>query len=152
MPIGIDTRAYRRCLPHLVRRGAAYFVTFRTHFAFVLPDEAREIVLASCIYDHQSLHWLYCAVVMPDHVHLLLEPFDNVDLSTIMRRIKGASAHRVNSHLGRQGHLWRHECFDHIVRSGKLHAKADYICDNPVRRGLVASRDEYPWLWRNEET
>jgi REP element-mobilizing transposase RayT len=151
MPIGIDTRAYHRCLPHLVRSGATYFVTFRTHFAFVVPESAREIVLGSCIHDHQSLHWLYCAVVMPDHVHLLLEPFDNVELSTILRRIKGASAHLVNALLGRHGHLWRHESFDHIVRSGKLGEKTDYICDNPVRRGLVRSRHDYRWLWINPE-
>ena len=38
-----------------------------------------------------------------------------------------------------------------VLRSNdSLAEKADYICQNPVRAGLVKAEDEYPWLWRNK--
>jgi hypothetical protein len=27
-------------------------------------------------------------------------------------------------------------------------SKAEYVCQNPVRHGLVANENDYPWLWR----
>jgi hypothetical protein len=44
--------------------------------------------------------------------------------------------------------VWLDESFDHILRSGEtLTEKAEYIQDNPVRKGLVAQREDYPWVW-----
>jgi REP element-mobilizing transposase RayT len=91
---------------------------------------------------------------MPDHVHLLLTPRSDSDgntygLAQIMSGIKGSSAHRVNRALGRSGALWQAESFDRLVRSHEsVRSKAEYICANPARAGLVGKEDEYPWLWR----
>jgi REP element-mobilizing transposase RayT len=149
MSIGDDTYAWRRCLPHLFNTNKTYFVTFCTKDRLQLPEAAREIALASCIHGHESEYWLHCAVVMPDHVHLLMTPFPDVTLATILNGIKGSSSHRINALLGRRGKLWQRESFDHIVRSSeKLSEKADYICNNPVRAGLVTSIDDWPWLFR----
>ncbi len=71
-------------------------------------------------------------------------------LAEIMNGIKGASAHSINKTLGRRGHIWQREFFDHVLRSDEsAQAKAQYICENPVRKGLVKELDDYPWLWRN---
>ena len=44
--------------------------------------------------------------------------------------------------------MWQEESFDHVVRSNEsLENKIEYIRQNPVRRGLVKSPEEYPWLW-----
>jgi len=70
----------------------------------------------------------------------------DVALSKIMSRLEGASVHLIN-HTGR---LWQRESFDHILRSDeKLAEVREYICMNPVRAGLAATPDEYPWLWRS---
>lgn len=62
--------------------------------------------------------------------------------------IKGASAHKVNKALDRKGKLWQEESFDHVLRSSEsLDQKVEYVRQNPVRRGLVSSPGEYPWLW-----
>ena len=150
MPIGDDTFAYRGRLPHLVNQGKTYFVTFCARRGLELPPKAREITLGCCIHDHQALCWVDCCVVMPDHVHLLVTPHQDVLLSRLMERIKGASVHRINRLLGRSGRLWQRESFDHILRSDeKLENVRDYICTNPVRAGLATTPDEYPWLWRS---
>ncbi len=91
---------------------------------------------------------------MPDHVHLLLTPGadDNggvFGLAQIMNGIKGASAHAVNRAMTRKGRVWQEESFDTMLRTDEsIRQKADYICANPVRAGLVSYEDEYSWLWR----
>ena len=61
----------------------------------------------------------------------------------------GVSSHSVSKALRRAGPVWQKESFDHVLRSDEgLREKVDYICLNPVRKGLVRDADEYPWLWR----
>jgi REP element-mobilizing transposase RayT len=97
---------------------------------------------------------LHAAVVMPDHVHLVFTALQDDDgttysLEEIMSGIKGASAHSINRALGRKGHVWQDESMDHVARAAEsLRAKAEYICENPVRKGLVNDTGEYAWLWR----
>ena len=150
MPVGDDTFAYRRRLPHLSKENKTYFVTFCTCQRFFLIPTALDQVLASCVHDHPQQYWLHCAVVIPDHVHLILTPHART-LVKIIGSIKGASAYRVNRLIGRSGPLWQEESFDKIVRrSENLLKKAEYIAANPVRAGLVTSPDAYRWLWRAE--
>ena len=145
VPVGDDTIAYRGRLPHLCKDEKTYFVTFCTRGRQNLPPAARDIVLDCCVYGHQRYYWLHCAVVMPDHVHLILAPVEDQTLPRIMQRLKSASSHMVNS-----GRLWQRESFDHILRrEEKLAQKIAYVCDNPVRKGLVGTADEYRWLWRS---
>src|SRR5436189_1589280 len=148
--MGDDTFATRRHLPHLEKSGKTYFSTFATRFREVLTPSSRSIALSCCLHDHESAYWLECAVVMPDHVHLIFTPFEGKRLSTIMDAIKGASSHLINRATGRRGRLWGDESFHRIVRSSEnLRAKCEYVCNNPVRAGLVTSPDEWPWLWRS---
>ena len=78
-------------------------------------------------------YYLQTAVIMPDHVHLLLTPLDT-SLAETMKRIKGASAREVNRELGGKGSLWQREYFDREIRSSEnLRAKGEYIANNPVR-------------------
>ncbi len=70
-------------------------------------------------------------------------------LAEIMSGIKGASAHSINKALNRGGKVWQDESFDHVLCSDEsARSKVEYICDNPVRKGLVTEADDYPWLWR----
>ena len=148
--IGDDTYVYCGRLPHLVNRRKTYFVTFHARKGVVLPPEARDVALRCCTHDHQLLCRIDCCVVMPDHVHLLVVPHQNVALSRLMSRIKGASVHLINQALSCSGKLWQRESFDHILRSDeKLEKVREYICMNPVRARLAATPDRYLWLWRS---
>ncbi|MCC6487584.1 MAG: transposase [Candidatus Hydrogenedentes bacterium] len=145
---------YRRNLPHIQKSGRPIFVTFRTARGLVLPESVRERVLKHCLHDDGVKIHVHCVVVMPDHVHILLTLRGNPDgvpfsLKEITQAVKGVSSHTVNRLLKRKGCVWQDESFDHILRSGHtIEEKAMYICENPVRKGLVGSQDEYPWLWR----
>lgn len=84
-------------------------------------------------------------VVMPNHVHLLLEP--KVELEKIMQAIKGRSAKACNEVLGRQGlPFWQQESFDHWVRSAESFARIHaYIERNPVSAGLAKRPEDWRW-------
>ena len=89
-----------------------------------------------------SLAW----VVMPDHLHWLLEMGD-ASLSSLMKRLKARSAQRINRHLGLRGSLWQpgyHDCA--ARREDDLRAMARYIIANPIRAGIVERAGDYP-LW-----
>jgi REP element-mobilizing transposase RayT len=144
---------HRRRLPHYQPDDRALLVNFRALSAVTLPPEARALVLRHCLHEHLSRIRLYAAVVMPDHVHLLLTPLrgdqtESYHLPCIMQAIKGSSAHSVNQLLRRSGPVWQEEYFDHVIRSYEsLREKIEYIRQNPVRRGLAKVPEDYPWLW-----
>ena len=148
MPIGEDTHAYRRHLPHLSKREKQYFVTFATRGRFELPHDARSAVLTTAVELHDQCCWIHVITVMPDHVHLIVAPFAGA-LTGVMKRLKGSSSFRANRAMNRSGPLWQHESFDHILRRDEsLTQKMDYICENPVRARLVTNWRDYPWTWR----
>jgi REP element-mobilizing transposase RayT len=150
----MPTAFYRRNLPHLQRDFKPHFLTFCTYRRWILPECARTIVMDSCLHEHQVNIDLHVIVVMPDHVHMIFTPLvdevisEVVSLARVTKAIKGASAHLINRRLGRSGTVWQEESFDRVLRcSEKLDEKVEYILNNPVRRGLVGNREEYPWLW-----
>jgi REP element-mobilizing transposase RayT len=149
---------YRRNLPHMQRDYTAHFITFCTKFHRILPDWARDIVLGCCAYDHGRRYRLEVAVVMPDHVHVILTPLTDdrrqtiISLVEIMKAIKGASAHAINRHLRDHGAIWQEESFDRVVRSSEsLDAKIAYVLENPVRKDLVADWRQYKWIWQSPD-
>ena len=146
---------YRRNLPHLQRDDKPHFITFVTKRRRVLPDWTRQIVLDCCRHDHEEKYNRRAAVVMPDHVHLILTPLTDeigrriFPLPEIMKAIKGTSSHAINRQLRTHDPIWQEESFDHVLRSSEsLDAKIDYILQNPVRAGLVNVASEYRWSWR----
>ena len=143
-----------RVLPHFQRSVQPVFVTFSSAERWILPAEARDIALDSCRHDHLRTMELHVAVVMPDHVHLVLTPLADYDrirmypLSEIMQALKSASAHRINRRLGRTGKVWQDEYFDTVIhRADSLQAKLEYVRQNPVRAGLVPRPEDYRWIW-----
>jgi len=146
---------YRRQLPRLQVDDKPHFVTFCTDQLWILPTQARSLVLESCLHDNGKNYDLKVAVIMPDHVHLVFTPLiddqamEVWSLAKIMDAIKGASAHKINKALNRKGHVWQPESFDHVLRcSENLDSKIKYLLENPVRRGLVTDWHLYPWLWQ----
>ncbi|MCK4283246.1 MAG: transposase, partial [Candidatus Brocadiae bacterium] len=145
---------YRRNLPHIQPDDRTFFVTFCTHRRWQLPEAIRSLVLDHCLREDGRRAWLHGVVVMPDHVHMVITPLRDrlgrtYGLAETMQAIKGASAHSVNAALGRKARVWQAESFDHVLRRDENTAeKVDYICANPVRRGLVRELGDYLWLWR----
>ncbi|WP_095158405.1 transposase [Pseudomonas sp. Irchel 3E13] len=87
-----------------------------------------------------SLAW----VVMPDHIHWLIE-LRQTSLNTLMQRFKSRSARLVNAAGGRQGRLWQPGFHDRALRrEDDILEVARYIVANPLRAGLVQRLGDYP--------
>ena len=119
-----------------------------------LRDERiARIVVDSLQYAEESLELydLLSWVVMPNHVHVLLYPY--TDLNRITRAVKSFSARKSNETLGRTGRpFWQDESFDHWIRSRKdLEGIGSYIEQNPVKAGLVSSPEKWPWSSANPQ-
>ena len=146
-----------RYLPHIQKDNKAIFVTFATHQRWHLPDVARDLTLEACAHVHNKKCILHAAVIMPDHVHLILTPLadenGSFSIPQIMHAIKSKSAHRINKALSRKGKVWQDESFDHVLRSDEsLANRTAYVLENPVRASLVKNSAEYRWFWRQPES
>ena len=87
--------------------------------------------------------WAYC--LMSNHVHLLVVPRRGDSLARAIGQTHMRHARRINAAGGWSGHLWEHRFFSTALDDGHLWAAARYIERNPVRAGLVAQAEDYPW-------
>jgi len=86
-------------------------------------------------------------VIMPDHVHFFCSAeLDGKTLPTFMQAWKQWSSKRLARELGFSGPIWQEEFFDHVLRSSESYSqKWVYVKENPVRAGLVAGAEDWPW-------
>ena len=86
-------------------------------------------------------------VVMPDHLHWLMQLHPEQNLSTVVRSVKGKSAFEIGRVRGTRGPIWEVGFHDHAVRREEdLQTLARYVVSNPIRAGLVRSVCDYS-LW-----
>jgi len=86
-------------------------------------------------------------VVMPDHMHWLMQLHRTGDLSTCVGNTKSYSARLIAGCRNCRGGIWQRGFFDHAVRREQdLAAVARYIVANPLRAGLVEKIGDYA-LW-----
>jgi putative transposase len=85
----------------------------------------------------------YC--FMPDHLHLLVSGLkDDSNCLAFMRTFKQRSG--LAFWRSSEGRLWQHKFYDHILRpQDQWESVAYYIWMNPVRKGLCARPEEWPF-------
>ena len=113
-----------------------------------LQDPSMARLVVSAIEQGEAslgLYVLEAYVVMPNHVHLLLNP--KVPVAEITRRLKGPTARDANRVLNRSGkRFWQDESFDHWVRDDAERLRLrSYIESNPVVAGLAKTPEDWPW-------
>ena len=100
-----------------------------------------------------SLAW----VVMPDHLHWLIQLNERWTLSRVVKTLKARSALTINRHLGQHGSLWQRAYYDRAAREDEdIREIARYIVANPLRAGLVRHICDYPhwdciWMTDHDE-
>jgi len=140
---------FKRRLPHWELAGSTYFVTFRVNKALgeILNDSIPASVVEEALrFGYGERYVLHAYVIMPDHVHLLLQPEAGWSLAKILQGLKGITAREINKFLGRRGTFWQDESFDHLVgNEADWIDKFRYIHYNPVKAGLVTMPQDYPF-------
>ncbi len=149
-----------------------YFITFVTWKRLELNPAARQIVLDSCLFFNEQRYQIYAAVIMPDHVHLLIQPFikdnDNGSASiflassnknaaseneywtigSILHSIKSYSAKQIPQAMNHIGKVWQDGRYDRRIRNNnEFNNVWEYIKQNAVEASLVNNAEDYSFLW-----
>jgi putative transposase len=131
--------------------GQSHFVTFSCHrrqpklnspeasdlFVQCLEDMRRRF--AMCVYGY---------VVMPEHVHLLVNEPKQATLADAIHYLKLSFAKRLRSRkrATESSSFWQKRYYDRNVRDAQeFTVKLRYLHRNPVERGLVKEPGEWKW-------
>jgi putative transposase len=87
--------------------------------------------------------WTYC--LMPNHVHFILVPSDPDGLRATFAEAHRRYTARIHARLKVTGHLWQGRFSSTAMDERHLLAAARYVPMNPVRAGLVARAQDWPW-------
>jgi putative DNA methylase len=112
------------------------------------------IVEGALLHFDGQRYRLLAWVVMPNHVHVLVELSEEVRLPDLLHSWKSFTAIEANRILGRSGIFWMPEYFDRYIRDEKHLANAvSYIHENPVKAKLVARVEDWRWssAWRQRQ-
>lgn len=103
------------------------------HGACPLRDPVVAKMMAEhMLYYNGKRYDLDSFIVMPNHVHAILQFRPGYVLKGLSQSWLRLSARRINAHLGQSGPLWRSEPFDHLIRSAvQFERLRVYIRENP---------------------
>ena len=142
---GRDTRPHSRNL-RVGRRsipGCAYLVTTATHRRLPLLQKFQQACLVCRAIDHVSRMsdtQTLCYVVMPDHLHWLIQLGEQHGLSTTVSMMKNLSSRWLG------GQIWQAGFHDRALREADdIRGMARYVVANPLRAGLVKQLGDYPF-------
>ena len=86
-------------------------------------------------------------IVMPDHLHWLMQLREGTSLATTVQFVKTLSAKSINEFHGSKGKVWAKGYYDQALRKeDQVRDFARYIVANPLRANIVKSVKEYS-LW-----
>ena len=157
---------------HFNVEGHAHMLTFSCvrHWALLGEDSIMQL-LSACIDRALQRHacMLIAFVYMPDHVHLIVWPRRAIyEIDEVLYAIKKPFSDRMKDHLSRTKDPLLHKLTvrervgkttfrfwekgpghdRNIIERETLSASVDYIHNNPVRRGLVKTVDNWRWSSR----
>jgi putative transposase len=142
--------------------GHLHFVTFSCHRRQPLLGSVRRRDLFLRCFEATRRSYRFVVVgyvVMPEHVHLLLDEPRRRDLSAALQALKQSVSRRAlgsGKRSARQptlfpdvnmpAHLWQRRFYDfNVFTQRKMVEKLRYIHRNPVKRGLVKSPEDWRW-------
>jgi putative transposase len=128
---------------------AAFHVTSRgvARQAISRDDDDRSLFVSLLRLAARRWRWnllAYC--LMPNHFHLVVTS-ELERLSRGMHLLNFRYAQSFNERHDRVGHLYQGRFSTYVVETDEhFVAACAYVFENPVRAGLCATRDEWPWI------
>lgn len=116
------------------------------------PEIARIILNNWQHFDGKRCHIL-AYVIMPNHVHILIQVLHSYRLSRIVQSWKSYTAKAISRLIQRDkltwkagDQIWQPDYWDRYIRNDThLNSTIGYIHQNPVKAGLVTSSKAWPW-------
>jgi putative transposase len=143
-PVGVFSQCIKGQRIRYQQTGEFHFLTFSCYRRRPYLSTVAAMELFEDALERVRLRYLFVVggyVVMPEHVHLLVNEPERGLLSRAIQALKLSVSMR-----SRERPFWQAHYYDFNVSSHqKFVEKLRYIHRNPVRRGLVAKPEE--WLW-----
>ena len=100
-------------------------------------------ILGSIINKENCIVPVYC--FMPDHQHLIVTGSrGDSDILKVIMSYKQKTGFWMSKN--KTEIRWQKDFYDHIIRTNEdVATQVRYILDNPVRKGLTSSWEEYPF-------
>ncbi|VFN07079.1 MAG: type I restriction enzyme, R subunit/putative DNA methylase [Candidatus Kentron sp. G] len=123
----------------------------------VLRDtDCARIVQDSLLFGDGSRYRLLAWVIMPNHVHVLLEQFPGWPLSKVVQSWKRHTSREIRLLSESSGRarrpstpLWQRDYWDRFIRNERHYSAARaYIENNPIIAGLTSVPYLWPWVLR----
>jgi putative transposase len=125
-------------------------VTWQRLPIFQVETRARLLIEVLLSYRDQGKYLLHEFVVMPDHIHLLLTPADEISVERAMQFIKGGYSYRLRKLEKIQ--VWQESFTNHRIRDAEdFERHSEYARMNPVRARLVRDAAAYPFSSASSE-
>ncbi|MDA3935165.1 MAG: transposase [Gammaproteobacteria bacterium] len=127
--------------------GRIYLITFacykrRTVFDSLWKGQCFARSITALATDTET----WCWVVMPDHVHWLMAPSGELNLSRCVQKLKALTTRSLKAEGSDKRPVWQHGFHDRALRKeDDLRSMARYVIANPVRAGLVRSVRDWPF-------
>jgi putative transposase len=91
---------------------------------------------------------LYDFVIMPDHLHLLMELPNDISIERAMQLVKGGFSYHLRKEHGFHGEVWQRGFSEVRVNDRQAWLQyREYIEQNPVKAGLVEASEQYPYSY-----
>lgn len=89
---------------------------------------------------------IYNFVLMSNHIHLLLEPAQEGNLSKFMEHVSKGYAKYFNKKYKRSGHVFQGRFKSFLIQEERYFFACNrYIDFNPLKARMVRDPKEYPW-------
>ena len=126
-----------------------FFVTTKTSMGRCLLQSERNATLFIDVlrtYVAAKKFRIHDFVVMPDHAHLLMTVGREITIERAMQLVKGGFSYRLKKETGYAGEVWQRG-FSEVRAENResFEQHRNYIRQNPVKAGLVATAEEYPY-------
>jgi putative transposase len=139
-------------LVRLHHSGQAHFLTFSCFHRLPLLAQMRMEDGFLCALEQVRRRFRMCVfgyVVMPEHVHLLVnEPALRTiaDALQLLKTKVSVQARKEQKRRAGDEPFWQARYFDHNVRNhAGFVTQLRYIHRNPVKRGLCSAPEDWPW-------
>ena len=134
---------------HVIASDRTFFVTSSTWEKRSLLQSARAATLFIDVLYHyrgQQKYLLHEFVAMPDHFHLLLTVGLDMTVEKAVHLVKGGFAFRAGRELGFRAPVWQKGFSEIRVNEREAFlAMREYIRENPVKRFLANTAEDYPY-------
>lgn len=121
-----------------------YLVTFATKNRKIL---FKDLYMARIVVKHLNKSTFVetlSFVVMPNHVHWLIQMNTAKELSQVVKATKSNISKEINRLTSKKGTIWQAGFHDHAIRNEEAQREiARYIVANPLRAKLVRSVGDY---------